>query len=432
VSKLKLKNATLITEAGAIKSDLVIDNTRLRLGGQSIDCERTIDLAGKYIVPGFVDIHFHGLGLFDFTMGRYNPDEDVFDDTAKAFDAGFRATSKALVRHGVTSYYIATFAAPIDTLKKCFGYLADYMLSSEQTEGAKLLGGLLEGSFINPQMAGAQNPDFLFECSRNIFDNIEDQNTIKLANVVPDSGDDAIALISYLTKKGIVVGAGHTNATSEQFACAIEAGLKYCIHFTNGPTGSSFKPFNGGGAVEAVLSLDSVYAELIADGYHVNPAYIRDIINRKGSDRIIGVTDCMFIADSDVRQFNIAGVKAQLSDNGKFIYACDKQNTLAGSVLTMDRGFENMLNWLVSNVQGIWIKEHKALSFEQALTNIAKFYSTNPCKLTGLYEHGIGLIADGAQADLCVLDITKIGSAYKVAVDKTIVNGSIVYDKEEL
>ena len=85
---------------------------------------------------------------------------------------------------------------------------------------------------------------------------------------------------------------------------AIKAGLKYCIHFTNGPTGGSYKPFNGGGTIEAVLKFDELYAELIADGFHVNPLYIRDIIRRKGVDKIIGMTDCQFVAGSPIKTYH--------------------------------------------------------------------------------------------------------------------------------
>ncbi|MHC4695049.1 MAG: hypothetical protein ACYS67_20145, partial [Planctomycetota bacterium] len=138
--------------------------------------------------------------------------------------------------------------------------------------------------------------------------------------------------------ENLVVGAGHCNATCEQIEEAIRAGLKYFIHFTNGPTGGSYKPFHGGGAIEAILKSDELYAEQILDGYHVNPAYVRDILRRKGPDRIIGVTDCLFAAGSQVTQFTGGGIRGALSESGEYFQVVEKPGTLFSSNLTMNRG----------------------------------------------------------------------------------------------
>jgi N-acetylglucosamine-6-phosphate deacetylase len=321
-------------------------------------------------------------------------------------------------------------AAAVETLRTCYGNLGIFLKTqTKSSAGAKIPGGLLEGSFISPDMAGAQNPQFVFKPSKEAFDKIEDGGTIKLVLVGPDSGEPAVQLTKYLTDKGIVVGFGHTNATYNQVAEAIKAGLKYCIHFTNGPTGGSYKPFNGGGAVEAVLKFDELYAELIADGFHVNPLYIRDIIKRKGVDKIIGMTDCQFVAGSSLKTFILGGTPGAISEDGSHIRAVNKKNTLFGSNLTMNRGFNNMLNWLTSGMEGIWNRKHEAMDFEKAICAVAGFYSTNPCKVTGLAKAGCGTIAEGTKADLCVLDITGSQGKYKVQVEATIVDGNIVYSK---
>ena len=216
----------------------------------------------------------------------------------------------------------------------------------------------------------------------------------------------------------------------EQFERAVKAGLKYCIHFTNGPTGGSYKPFDGGGAIEAVLKSNDIYAELIADGYHINPAYIRDIIARKGVERIIGITDAAFFAGTKMKQVNMHGVLAKVSDNGQYIRVVGRENTLASSNLTMDRAFGNMLNWLTSDMEGIWNQSHKAVDFEQAMMDCARIYSTNPCELLGLTNDGFGRITDGAKADICVLDISGSQGNYKTEVKMTVVDGKIVYTKD--
>jgi len=245
--------------------------------------------------------------------------------------------------------------------------------------------------------------------------------------VAPDFGRAGYELTEYLTNKGVVVGAGHSNATCEQITEATRAGLKYFIHFTNGPTGGSYKPFHGGGAIEAVLKSDELYAEQILDGYHVNPAYVRDILWRKGADRIIGVTDCLFAAGSDVRQFTSGGIRGAISENGDHFQVVGKPGVLFSSNLTMDRGFANLLNWLTVDMQGIWNRLHDVLQLEQALVTAAKILSTNPCVLTRLDGKGYGSIIEGAKADLCVLDIVGPPGNYKVTVESTIVDGNTVY-----
>jgi N-acetylglucosamine-6-phosphate deacetylase len=431
MKSIRLKNGLLVTEKGIKRGDCLLQDGKIKLPAGKTKGEKTIEIRGKYVVPGFVDIHFHGLNLFDFTLGRFNPETETFDGSKSAYRQGFEMLTKTLPRFGVTGFYIATFAASLESLKNCYANLADYLeqQKNKTLTGSRLFGGLLEGSFISPDMAGAQDPAFVFKPSTEAFDSIQDKGTIKLTLVGPDSGEPAVKLTRYLTDKGIIVGAGHTNATYNQIVDAVSAGLKYCIHFTNGPTGGSYKPFNRGGAIEAVLQLEQMYAELIADGYHVNPAYIRDIIKRKGAKKIIGITDCMFVAGSSVKRIKIGSVSGIISDDGRYIAVENKKNTLFGSVLTINKAFENMLNWLTSDMPGIWNKKHPALDFKKALAAVSGFYSTNPCELVGLKSQGFGQLTDGAKADICILDITGSPGSFKATVESTIIDGNIVYSK---
>jgi N-acetylglucosamine-6-phosphate deacetylase len=427
MNSILLKGGFVVTPHGVERTDIVLRNGRIKLVAAKQECDEVVDITGKYVVPGFVDIHFHGYNLFEFTSGLYDPKSETYDNSPSAYQHGFDMLSKTLVRFGVTGFYVGTWASPVENLKHCYTQLYRYLNKPKTQTGAKILGGLLEGSFISPQMAGAQNPDYVLEFAGDSFEAIGDNGAIKLANVAPDFGRKSCKLIKYLTRKGVVVGAGHTNATCEQITEATRAGLKYFIHFTNGPTGGSYKPFHGGGAIEGVLKSDELYAEQILDGYHVNPAYVRDILSRKGADRIIGVTDCLFAAGSDVRQFTGGGIRGAISEDGNYFQVVDKTGTLFSSNLTMDRGFGNLLNWLTVDMPGIWNRLHDALSFERALVTSAAILSTNPCELTGLDRKGYGSIAGGARADLCVLDIVGSPGNYEVKVKATVVDGNIVY-----
>jgi len=426
-----LKNASLITPAGTQKANLLIQDGKIQITDQSPSNAKSMELAGKYIVPGFVDNHFHGYNLFSLTGGQMDPRTHQFDDSDAAYVRGFDMLRKTLAQFGVTGFYMGTSACSVETLRRGYQKMRLYYdKHNDPSLGARMLGSLNEGTFINPDMAGAQNPEFILPISKDTFERFDDQGCIKLINVVPDIGADAIRLTNYLANKGIVVGAGHTNATYNQFAEAVKAGLTFCIHFTNGPTGGSYKPFNGGGAIEAVLSIDSVYAELIPDGYHVNPAYILDIIQRKGVDKIIAITDCVFVGGSDIKEFDEDGVQACVSENGEYVKLVGgAANTLAGSNLTAIRGFNNMLNWMTREMKGIWTPVHSPLSLDQSLLYLSRFFSTNPNTLMRRDAEGFGTVEDGNAADLTVLDIQGVPGNYRVHVDKTFVGGIMVHSK---
>ena len=426
-----LKGGRVVAPDGVIRKDIAIADGKLTLSDAAGQGDNVVDVSGKYILPGFVDIHIHGYALFDFTSGLFDPQSRVFDKSPETYTRCIDGLRKQLAAFGVTKFYLTNLNDTLDELRRCYASLADYMGGSADPKiGARLCGGMLEAPFINRNMAGAQSPDLVLEPSIEAFDKIDDHGTIKLANVVPDSGEKSCALTAYLTEKGVVVGAGHTSATCDQVAEAIKAGLKYCIHFTNGPTGSSYKPFDGGGATEAVLKFDELYAEQICDGFHINPAYVRDIVKRKGVDRIVGVTDCMHIAGSSVKEFSMGGVRGAASEDGNYLRVVDKANTLFGSNLTMNRGFANMLSWLTCQMPGIWNRSHPALELDDALAATAQMFATSATELTGLVRQGYGRIVDGAAADLTVVDIIGSAGDYRADVVSTIVDGNVVYSAE--
>jgi len=432
MGNIRLINGNLVIGEKVEKRDCLLKGGRIILSDKGAAEETCIDLSGKYILPGFIDIHFHGYYLFDFTLGSYSQQTNSYETSDEAFAAGYERLTKGLVRFGLTGCYAATLATSIENLRIAYSNMRKFVQKQTQAaspNGTRIFGGSLEGSFISRDMAGAQNPKYVFDPEPENFDAIDDKGTIKLALVAPDCGEKAIKLTEYLSSKGIIVGTGHTNATGNNVEKAIAKGLKYAIHFTNGPTGGSYKPFNGGGTIETVLRHDDVYAEQILDGFHVNPAYVRDIIKRKSVDKIIGVTDCGFMGGSDIKQFEMAGVKGEVSPDGNFVRVLGKPNTLFGSNLSMNRAFRNILNWLSIDMEGIWNKKHEAMSFEAAIVTAAKICSTNACKLTGLVDDGFGQIADNARADLCVLDITGSEGNYCVNVEMTIVDGKVVYSK---
>ena len=412
------KGAAVVISDGRIESI----STQPRAGG------RVISAQGLYLLPGFADMHTHGMNLFEFTVGRFDPDSGRMIAQADTWQVGLRQYASDLASTGVTRAWPSLWAASIKDLHRPLDELKSYLAGgSNGRDGAFLVGANLEGTFINPQAAGAQNPEYLLEPDPAVFDRINRAGVIKLVNIVAEFDQKALALIQHVTKQGIVAGMGHTTATAEQVNRAVEAGSKYVVHMLNGPITSSYKPFYGGGAVEAALQNDALCVELISDTYHIAPHYLRDVIARKGAGQVMAITDQMFVTRCDkVDRFNISGVEGQVAENRQYVFVCGKPQVLYSSLLTMDRAFCNLLNLLTVPSQGVWTARHEAVDLAQAIADVSAMTSTNTCRLTGNGKM-LGSIEQGKVADLVLLEIAGSPGKYQVAVRGTFVAGTEVF-----
>ena len=390
---------------------------------------KIVDASGRYLLPGFIDVHLHGAELFEFTAGYFQPETGRFDNSDESWRRGLPAYARFLARTGVTSACLATWAAPVEQLARSFGFLADYMSADGNgADGARFLGGNLEGTFINPGMAGAQNPSHTLDPDRKVFDAINRAGAIRMANICPDRGGDAaLDLIGYVRQKGIMPGFGHTNATGDQVAEAVRRGLRYCVHFLNGPIGGSHKPFGGAGAIEAVLRSREIYAELITDTYHVLSAYLRDTIRRKGSDRVMAVTDQMFATGAPgVSGFTISGIRGQISPDRRYVHVADKPGTLFSSVLQMHIGFGNVLSLLTREMEGVWNAKHDPLPLDEAIMTASRLFSTTAAEMLTI-DDDAGAISPGKRADLVISHIKGRPGEYTLGIERTYVGGRQVF-----
>jgi len=440
-SRVLIRGGRLVTSDRLIDGDLLIeDGVISQVGGaaEAAASDEIVDANGLYVLPGFVDLHVHGGCGFSVTAGLFDPERRRFDARVERYRERLPQLAAHFARHGVTYALATTWGDRIDRLKRALGLLAEYALGERNgLDGCRLGGAFLEGTFIkDARFAGAQNPENFREPSAALFDEINDaaRGIVRYVNVTPEFGDSALSLIEELDGRGTLVGAGHSGCTAEEFHCAVEHGLRIAIHLTNGPTGNSFKTFNGGGMLEGVLT-SPVFAELIVDGYHVNPAYVLDIVRRKGADKICVISDAMFAAGAEgIEEFEIGGTRGALSADGKYVGVVGKPNTLFSSVLTMDVGFANVLNWLTAGGEGVWNAEHPPLAFEAALLTASRFASANPAKALRLYEPEsavaalerqdcIGSLEIGKRADVTMLKIEGEPGAYGVDVKSVLVAG---------
>ncbi|NIA22109.1 MAG: amidohydrolase family protein [Anaerolineaceae bacterium] len=430
-----ITGARVVTPGGIVETDLTIGKGKIALGEKPVGrtaggTPETIEARGMLLLPGFVDIHTHGYDGFDFTLGVYDAGTDTFDGSSERSLEALGRYARRMARMGVTTTYLATMAAEVETLRRRLALLGEF-LESPPAGGTRLAGAFLEGTFVSDKMIGAMNPELVHRPDTGLFDHINEADQIKLALVTPEFEQPALTLIRHLARGGIVAGAGHTAATAEQLEAARRAGLRYMVHFLNGPTGASFKPFHGGGAVEGALADDRLYVELIADGYHVNPRYVRDVIARKGYGRIIAVSDAMFAAGAKgLKSFQVGGVYGVVGPGGKYLQVAHNRQTLFGSCLDMATAFGNLVSWLTVDGPGVWVMHHPAVGLDEALTAASLMASTNPCRMTGLDESlGTGQIAPGRRADLLLAKLKGKPGAYTLEVHRTWIDGRQVYAK---
>jgi N-acetylglucosamine-6-phosphate deacetylase len=353
---------------------VVLDGSRIAEvvhGSRSGGGDSHFDLSNHYIVPGFIDVHVHGLDGLDTLQGG----------DAIALMAG------RLPRFGVTAFCPTTIACAPDALRAMLQAVAAARTRPAPL-AARVLPAHLESNFINPEFKGAQPG----ECLRSPRGgSLEGEFTgaeilAEIAAARPDVGivtiapelDGALDLIRDLTSHGHHVSLGHSGATYDEALAGVEAGARQATHLFNRMTPLGHRQ---PGLAAAVLEHDDVTAELVCDGVHVHPAMVRVALAAKQTSRIMAITDGTAGAGlPQGARTTIGGRPITVGD-----VATLEDGTIAGSILTMDRAFARLVS-----AMGL------------SLVDAATVCATTPARALNL--QGLGVIAPGATADLVVLD----------------------------
>ena len=344
------------------------------------------DFGNSLVVPGFVNLHVHGFG-----------------DSEASDKANIIEMAKLQTMFGTTAFLPTAAAMTTE------GYISmgkDARLAAEELNGkaAKIPGVHLEGPYIHPEADGAmavstRRPFSLSETQAYI-DGIGD--FFKLMTLSPEM-EGGIETIKLLTANGVVVSIGHTLAKPEELSAFVEAGLTHVCHLFDSfaQTTEEIEPgVYPVGLIEAILANDNLTCEIISDMYHVASDYMKIASKILAPDRFVVITDSL-------RGAGLTGQTFQFADGTKYLVG-DKvartihDNCFAGSVLTMDKAFANL------------IKHNLA---DPVLA--AKFTATNPARVIGL-DVETGSIEPGKCADIAVLD-----NDYKCIA--TFVDGNLVY-----
>ena len=398
-----LSGADLVLPGGVqSRATLVIDGERIAdVSSATASPASSTPLDGHIIVPGFIDVHVHGVEGIDALDGS--------DATA--------AIARRLPKFGVTAFCPTTVACGPARLRDVLESVA--RLRGAIDAAARVLPAHLESNFINPDYRGAQP----FECLRTPLDALglprrsgaaakagaEDFDAADILAEIDRAGgavgivtlapelDGALDLIRHLVSKGRRVSLGHSGADMEQGRAAIEAGATQATHlFNRMPPFGHREP----GLVGAILSSERVAAEVICDGVHVHSEVVRMAVSTKGTARMMAITDGVAVAGMPEGSTALLGGR-QIRVNKSAAYLED--GTLAGSVATMDRVFR----FLVRDV-GL------------SLVDAVHLCSTTPAAELSLTD--LGTITKGAIADLVVLD-------RDFHVKQTYVAGRLVYNR---
>lgn len=368
-----VERGTLVIDAGRIEA---IDSRAIDgpAGATRIDC------SGHVIVPGFIDVHVHGLEGIDVLDGG----------------GAVAAIASRLPKFGVTGFCPTAVACDPSTLAELLAAVTAAR-SSRAPRSARVLPAHLESNFINPEWIGAQPrrclrlPPLESEKSKvksekgghdfraaDILDVIARHRAatgiITLAPELPGGLD----LVRALVAAGHRVSIGHTGATYDEARAAIDAGVRHATHLFNRMSSMTSR---SPGVVGAVLESEAVAAEIICDGFHVHPALVALAIRMKTARRMMAITDGTAGSGLPV------GARARLGEQEIIVTERTAEladGTLAGSVLTMDTAFRTLVNRV-----GV------------SLVDAVQMCSTTPASELGLTE--AGAIAHGMTADLVVL-----------------------------
>lgn len=341
--------------------------------------EHVVDAAGRWLVPGFIDLHGHGGGGFSF---------DGADDAILEALATHR-------RHGTTRSVLSLVAAPLAELRVSLGRIADLA-----HDDPLVLGSHLEGPFLARARRGAHHPDFLREPQPREVEELigAARGTLRQLTLAPEL-PGAFETIDVLVEAGVVVAVGHTEASFELTRAAFDRGARLLTHAFNAMPGIHHR---APGPVVAAFDDERVTLELVLDGEHVHPA-VAALAFRAAEGRIALVTDAMAAAGGSDGDYRLGGLdvtvengRAVLSGTGLSNAGLDGTGlddtglggagTLAGSTLTQDAALRCAI-------------ERAGIPAVTAITAL----TLTPARALGL-EHRHGLLAPGFAADAVLLD----------------------------
>ncbi|HEY9489480.1 MAG TPA: N-acetylglucosamine-6-phosphate deacetylase [Chryseosolibacter sp.] len=388
---LKIFNARIITPYRIIPrgSILVTDGviTDVSEGDLVAADAVAIDAKGKFVAPGFIDIHIHGGGGHDFMDGN---------------ETAFLKIAETHVQYGTTAMLPTTLTSEKEGLLETLTIYEE--ANKKNWKGSQFLGMHLEGPYFAMNQRGAQDPRYIRDPDPEEYEAvIAHSSSIRRWSAAPEL-KGAIEFGRYLRKHGILAALAHTDAVYEEVIDAFDNGYTLATHLYSGMSGVMRRnAFRYAGVIESAFLIDEMDVEIIADGVHLPAPLLKLVYKIKGADRIALITDSMRAAGMPPGKSVLGNLKTGLpviveDDVAKL----PDRSAFAGSVATADRLVRNMISLA-----------------DVSVIDAVRMMTSTPARIIGVSDRK-GSLAKGKDADIVIFD-------EKIKIDTTIIGGSVVY-----
>ena len=389
--RLKIFNARIITPAKIIENGtiLVTGETITAVSEQNIEAEDAteVNAKGKYVAPGFIDIHVHGGGGHDFMDGS---------------ETAFLKIAELHARYGTTVMLPTTLTSSKEELLQT---LAIYEIAHQKNfNGAQFLGMHLEGPYLAMTQRGAQDPRYIREPDPVEYREIVSSTScIKRWSGAPEL-KGSMELGRYLRSKNILPAIAHTDAIYEEVLEAFENGYTLITHLYSAMSGVTRRnAYRYAGVIESAYIIDKMDVEIIADSIHLPPPLLKLVYKIKGADRIALITDAMRAAGMPEGESVLGslhnGLKVIVEDG---VAKLPDRTSFAGSVATAIRLLKTMV-----------------LMADVPLIDAVKMLTSTPARILNILDKK-GELTPGKDADIVIFDKDFI-------IQTTIIKGKVVY-----
>jgi N-acetylglucosamine-6-phosphate deacetylase len=380
--QIAIKNGRVVTPLEVFEeADVLIEDGRIAAVGPGVAQGaggESIDAAGSIVAPGYVDVHVHG-----------SAGHDAMDGTREAIEG----MAKFFATRGVTSFCPTTLTQAAEDIMAAVRAVQDCM-DRPIEGGAQPLGVHLEGPCIDAGKKGAQPEEHVRTAAALDYKKLFSLGNIRLITLAPEIEENK-DLIAFARSQGAAAVVGHSAATYEEMVEAVKLGVNHATHTFNQMEGIHHrKP----GTAGAVLVLDEIYAEFIADGVHLHPAIVNMIVRLKGPDKALLITDAIRGAGMRDGEYELGGQSIVVKEGAVRL----ADGTLAGSCLSMDRGVRN-------------IRDFTGLPLKECL----QMATLTPARSIGVAGRK-GSLEPGKDADVVIL-------TPDLEVKATVVMGQVVY-----
>jgi N-acetylglucosamine-6-phosphate deacetylase len=383
MAQLLLHNARVILESCVHHGGVLVRDGRIALvfareqTPAGMSASETIDLGGAYLAPGMVDIHIHGSAGVDVQS------TDV---------GGLEKLSEFLLAEGVIGYF-ATFVPSdergyrdsIDAIGSYIDQQDEAHRNNKAQVAARILGVHFEGPFVSEHRCGALRPEHFrtYDGDARSLEQFIGGPSLgpRLMTLAPEM-QGGLDLTRELTRNGVRVFIGHSQADPATLDLAFEAGARHITHFPN-----ALDPLHHRkpGAVAWGLLRDDVTLDCIADFHHVHPLMLRLIYQSKSADRMALISDAIMPAGLGDGEFSVWGEGITVRDGRTALARRPGESTIAGSVITMRQALKNMVD--------LGVPVHEAVSMASLV----------PARIAGI-ESELGSIKEGMCAELIAFD----------------------------